>query len=170
MKTDILGAEAVQTDLAPASSVGVLRPAAGAWTDRAEEQEGALLKAMVIDPDEAGRIIATTALMAFEPGFDVVSVADVDAAAEWLENFVPDLLVVSAAVESSVANLFVATVLATPGGSACRLISIGNVGDEDALAVHGCHAALQAGVGLSHWLYAVHQVFQQKDLSSSQPA
>jgi hypothetical protein len=160
----------VRTDLAPAAGVGVFRPAVGTRVDATQEQEAALLRAMVVDPDEAGRIIATSALMAFEPGFDVVSVANVDAAGEWLENFVPDLLVVSAALESSVANQLVATVLAAPGGNTCRLISIGNVGDEDALAVHGRHASLRAGVDLSHWLHAVHQVFRQEDLSSFQPA
>lgn len=169
METDVSVKGALRTDARPAD-VGVIRRVPAAWEEVIAEYEEPLLKAMVIDPSEAGRVSATHALMAFEPGFDVVSVADFEAAAEWLETFVPNVLVVSSALGRSGVAQFVAAVLAAPGGSSCRLVSVGGGGDEDLPAEHGWHAVLGEKVLMSQWLHTIRQVLRQGDLSHSQLA
>ena len=67
-------------------------------------------KALVIDPDELRRILAADALMAFEPGFDVVTVPDLGEASEWIESFVPDLLVMSENMAVSYTHLTLPTI------------------------------------------------------------
>ena len=167
MELDTVLRDSSNTEGARASSLGVVRPITGKWADAREGDEAALLKAIVVDPAERGRVIATNALMSFEPGFDVVTVADADGAEEWMENFVPDLLVVSVALGQYEANDVVARVLTSPVSRGCRVVSVGHRQEGEAVVVRGCHAALEEGVGLSQWLKTVERVFCEADLSNS---
>lgn len=122
-------------------------------------QKVALFKAIVIDPDESRRVFAATALTAFEPGFDVVTVPDVHEAVEWMESFVPDLLVVSETIEQPDAKNLMDVVMTSPAGPSCRVISVGHAGSNGAAMKPWCHLALNAEAGLSELLAAVHEVF-----------
>jgi predicted dehydrogenase len=124
----------------------------------ASRQKAGRLKAMVIDPDESGRVFVAEALMSFEPGFDVVTVAGVDEAAEWIDTFVPDLLIVSEALDQLEAGDFITGVLAAPASRHCKVVSVRQVRNEEAGVARWHHAALNSEAGLSEWLETIHQV------------
>jgi predicted dehydrogenase len=124
----------------------------------ASGQKEGRLKAIVVDPDESGRAFVADALMSFEPGFDVVTATGVDEAAEWLETFVPDLLVVSEALDQLEAGDLVTGVLAAPASRHCKVVSVGHVGNTEAGVARWRHAALNSEAGLSEWLETIRQV------------
>jgi hypothetical protein len=126
-------------------------------------QKVARLNAIVVDPDEPRRVFAATALTVFEPGFDVVTVVSVHEAAEWMESFVPDLLVVSETIEQPDATNLMDAVMKSPVGRRCRVISVGHVVNGKAAITPWSHVALNEGAGLSEWLAAVHYVFNSED-------
>lgn len=118
-------------------------------------------KAIVIDPDESGRVFAAEALTLFEPGFEVVTVADLEEAAEWMQTFSPDLLVVSESLEQRETTNFVTGLLTAPNSRHCKVVSVGDVGDVgngEAAMSRWRHAALGRGAGLSEWLETVRYV------------
>jgi hypothetical protein len=115
-------------------------------------------KAIVIDPDESGRVFAAEALTLFEPGFEVVTVADLDEAAEWMQTFSPDLLVVSESLEQRETTNFVTGLLTAPNSRHCKVVSVGEVGNGEAPMARWRHAALGRGAGLSEWLETVRHV------------
>jgi DNA-binding response OmpR family regulator len=100
-------------------------------------------------------VFAAEALTLFEPGFEVVTVADLDEAAEWMQTFSPDLLVVSESLEQRETTNFVTGLLAAPNSRHCKVVSVGN---GEAAVVHWRHAALGRGAGLSEWLETVRYV------------
>ena len=112
-------------------------------------------KAIVVDPDESGRGFVADVLMLFEPGFDVVTVAGVEEAAEWTQTFVPDLMVVSEALEHDETSNFVATVLAAPPSRHCKVVSVGQTRNEAGAVAPWRHAAIEEGASLSVWLETV---------------
>jgi predicted dehydrogenase len=130
-----------------------------------DSEPGQRYKALVIDPDESRRIFAADALIAFEPGFDVVTVPDLAAASEWIESFVPDLLVMSENIEHSAAKKFVDSVGELPNGGHCRVVSVRRVGNGEAVTAPWHHAAVSEGAGLSEWLAAVQHVFAHDELT-----
>lgn len=120
-----------------------------------DEVRPARPRAMVVDPDESRRAFIANVLMLFEPGFDVVTVDGLDEATEWMQTFVPNLLVMSDTLEEGAANTFVEIVLATPTSCHSKVVSVrhGNKG-ESAMA-HRRHATLADGASLSDWLGTV---------------
>ncbi len=122
-------------------------------------------KAMVIDPDESRRVFAANALIAFEPGFDVVTVPDIDEASEWIESFVPDLLVVSQNIEQSAAKKLIDSVSEMSNGRHCKVVSVRPVEDGEAATAPWHHAAVSEGAGLTEWLAAVQHVFAHGELT-----
>jgi DNA-binding response OmpR family regulator len=63
-------------------------------TGRLAREESSRPRAMVVDPDEGFLAFAAEALHSFNPGFDVVTVQDLQSAGEWLDSFRPDLLLI----------------------------------------------------------------------------
>ena len=118
-------------------------------------QKTARPKAIVIDPNESGRGFVADVLMLFEPGFDVVTVAGVEEAAEWTQTFVPDLMVVSETLEQHETSNFVATVLAAPPSRHCKVVSVGQAGNRTSAVALWRHAALDESASLSVWLFTV---------------
>jgi hypothetical protein len=139
-------------------------PANDAFGEHGREL-GQRYKAIVIDPDESRRVFAADALIAFEPGFDVVTVRGLDEALEWIETFVPDLLVMSENIEQSAAEELINSVSKMPNGDRCRVVSVGRVGNGEAATAPWCHAAVSEGAGLSEWLAAVQNVFAHRKLT-----
>jgi hypothetical protein len=115
-------------------------------------------KAIVIDPDDSGRVFVAEALTLFEPGFEVVAVAGLGEAAEWMQTFSPDLLVVSESLEHNEATRFVTGLLAAPDSRHCKVVFVEQVGNGEATMAHWRHAALSQGAGLSEWLETVRYV------------
>jgi hypothetical protein len=115
-------------------------------------------RAIVIDPDQSNRAFVADTLMSFEPGFDVVTVAGVDEAAEWTDTFVPDLLVVSETLEQLSATDFVTGLLAESASRHCKVVSVGHIGNKDVGANRWRHASLNSEAGLSEWLETIRQV------------
>jgi predicted dehydrogenase len=139
-------------------------PANDAFGEHGREP-GQRYKAMVIDPDESRRVFAADALIAFEPGFDVVTVRGLDEASEWIETFVPDLLVMSENIEQSAAKELIDSVRKMPNGDRCRVVSVRRVGNGEAATASWCDAAVSEGAGLSEWLAAVQNVFAHRKLT-----
>lgn len=50
------------------------------------------LRALVVNPDEGFLAFAAEALHSFRPGFEVATARDAEQANEWLDTFLPDLL------------------------------------------------------------------------------
>jgi predicted dehydrogenase len=121
--------------------------------------------AMVVDPDESRRLFATDALIAFEPGFDVVTVPDLDEASEWIESFIPDLLVMSENIEQSAAEKLINSVSELSKGRHCRVLSIRRAGNGEATTVSSHHTAVSEDAGLSEWLAAVQHMFAHGELT-----
>jgi hypothetical protein len=115
-------------------------------------------RAIVIDPDESGRGFAADVLMLFEPGFEVVTTATIDEAAEWMQTFVPDLLVVSDALDQHETSEFVTAVLDAPRSHRCKVVSVQHAGNEQSAVAHWRHATLDEGTSLSAWLETVRRV------------
>jgi hypothetical protein len=142
-------------DNEPTGVVVAARPLTDDSRETTERPKSRRPKAIVIDPDESGRVFVAEALTLFEPGFEVVTVAGVDEAAEWMQTFSPDLLVVSESLEQHEATSFVAGLLATPDSRHCKVVSVGN---GEAVMARWRHAALGRGAGLSEWLETVRYV------------
>jgi predicted dehydrogenase len=117
-------------------------------------------KAMVIDSDESRRLFAANALTAFEPGFDVVTVSDVKGAHEWMQSFVPDLLVVSETIGRDATKELIDVVSRSSNDHRCRVVSVGHTGTSTGVMAPWHHIALDEGAGLSEWLDAVQQLFE----------
>jgi hypothetical protein len=147
-----------ETGERPSHSVAGPYHAATSPVKTTVEGEPERLKAIVIDPKESGRVFAASALTSFEPSFDVVTVAGVDEATEWIGSFVPDLLVVSEAVDQRHADDIVVAVLKTPPGSNCKIVSVGHVGGDDTALARWRHASLKYDAGLAEWLETIRYV------------
>jgi hypothetical protein len=104
-------------------------------------------------------------LIAFEPGFDVVTVPDLDEASEWIESFVPDLLVMSENIEQSAAKNLVDSISELPNGGHCRVVSVRRNGNGETVTAPWHHATVSEGAGLSEWLAAVQHVFAHDELT-----
>jgi hypothetical protein len=141
--------DAIDGRLAPSNGTAVV----GTKTTRS--------RAIVIDPDESGRGFAADVLMLFEPGFEVVTTATIDEAAEWMQTFVPDLLVVSDALDQHETSGFVTAVLDAPRSRRCKVVSVQHAGNEQSSVAHSRHAALDEGTSLSAWLETVRRVLAQ---------
>ena len=133
------------------------RPAPSNGT-RAVSPKTTRSKAIVIDPDESGRGFVADVLMLFEPGFEVVTTATIDEAAEWMQTFVPDLLVVSDALDQHETTDFVTAVLDAPRSRRCKVVSVQHAGNGQSAVAPRRHAVLDEGTSLSAWLETVRRV------------
>ena len=115
-------------------------------------------KAMVIDPSEHARLFAANVLTSFEPSFDVVTVATVHEAEQWLEAFPPDLLIVSDALDPQAADDFVGKVLMGSRARSCRVVSVGPDTSGSRSSPRWRNASISDDAGLSEWLDTIRYV------------
>ena len=125
-------------------------------------------RALVIDPDESRRRFAASALATFEPGFEVVTVQDVEGASEWLESFCPDLLVVSAAIDSLAVDRLMDSIRNSARVGRCKVVLVGSNGNDESKLASWHDVALSEGAALAEWLSAVQYVLKPGGLDSHQ--
>lgn len=112
-------------------------------------------RAMVVDPKRSSRAFVAEALNSFEPGFDVVTAADTEQAAQW--TFVPDLVVID--VDDPGAVEYVVALLARPESANCRIIWIGGFPADSYTGAVRCHGVLGRDAGLSELLRTIRSVW-----------
>jgi hypothetical protein len=116
-------------------------------------------KAMVVDTDDSARLFAADALTNFEPGFDVVTVSDIDGAREWMQSFIPDLLIVSESIEQQSVLELIDLITQSSEDHRCRVVSVGHDEADGRAMAPWHHVTLNKGAGLAKWLTAVRYVF-----------
>lgn len=82
-------------------------------------------RALIVDGDEAQLAFAAEALSSFRPGFDVATARDLGQAAEWLDTFPPDLLLLDLDLPGEAAERFTDRVRANPRTRNCKILEIG---------------------------------------------
>jgi CheY-like chemotaxis protein len=82
-------------------------------------------RALIVDGDEAHLAFAAEALSSFRPGFDVATARDLGQAAEWLDTFPPDLLLLDLDLPGDAADRFTHQLRADPRTRNCKILGIG---------------------------------------------
>lgn len=82
-------------------------------------------KALIVDGDEAHLAFAAEALSSFRPGFDVATARDLGQAAEWLDTFHPDLLLLDLDLPGDAADRFTDRLRGNPRTRNCKILGVG---------------------------------------------
>ena len=82
-------------------------------------------KALIVDRDERQLAFAAEALSSFRPGFDVATARDLGQAAEWLDTFHPDLLLLDLDLPEDAAAHFADRIRENPRTRNCRILGVG---------------------------------------------
>jgi DNA-binding response OmpR family regulator len=90
-----------------------------------KEEIGGRRKALIVDGDEAHLAFAAEALSSFRPGFDVATARNLGQAAEWLDTFHPDLLLLDLGLPGDAAERFTSRVRGNPSTRNCKIVGVG---------------------------------------------
>lgn len=89
------------------------------------------LRALVVDRDETFLAFAAEALHSFRPGFDVATARSAEQAAEWLDTFSPDLLLMGS--DDDALEVFARDLLLDRRTRDCQVVRSGRSFDLPAL-------------------------------------